>query len=86
MRCNKVRAVAKLVSGVQLVESLGLLQVERVETLSEPTIDRSEKILGLSWGFEGERASAAGDFAHGVWRLTACLKFQKGTDCSWKLS
>jgi len=44
-----------LVSGGQLVEHLSLLQVERVETLSEPTMDRSEKILGLSCGFEGER-------------------------------
>ena len=35
-------------SGVQLVEQrLGFLQVESVESFGEPTIDRSEKIVGL---------------------------------------
>ena len=33
---------------MQLTEqSLGLLQIERVEALGEPAIDRSEKIAGL---------------------------------------
>jgi hypothetical protein len=33
---------------VQFVEqSLGLLQIKRVEALGEPAIDRSEKIAGL---------------------------------------
>jgi hypothetical protein len=33
---------------VQLIEqSLGLLQVKRVEAFSEPAIDRGEKIVGL---------------------------------------
>ena len=33
---------------MQLVEqSLGLLQIERVEALGEPAVDRSEKIAGL---------------------------------------
>jgi len=35
-------------SGVQLVEqSLGLLQIERVEAFGEPAVDRSEEIVGL---------------------------------------
>jgi hypothetical protein len=35
-------------SGVQLTkESLGLLQVERVETLGKPAVDRSENVAGL---------------------------------------
>ena len=44
------RAVSRLRgSGVQLVEQgLGLLQIERVEALGEPAVDRREKIAGLA--------------------------------------
>jgi len=42
-----LEAVSKLVSGVQLIkQGLGLLQIERVEALGEPAVDRSEKIAG----------------------------------------
>jgi len=43
-----LRGRFELVSGVQLTEqSLGLLQVERIEALGEPAVDRSEKVPGL---------------------------------------
>jgi hypothetical protein len=33
---------------VQLIEQrLGLFQIERIETLGEPTVDRSEQIAGF---------------------------------------
>ena len=49
MHCGKFGVVAEFdLSGVQLIEqSVGLLQIERVETLGEPAIHRSEKIAGL---------------------------------------
>jgi len=48
MRCNKVRAVSKLVVRLQLIEQgLGLLQIERVEAFGEPAVDRSKKLAGL---------------------------------------
>jgi hypothetical protein len=37
-------------SGLQLIEQrLGLLQIERVETLGKPPIDRSEQFASLLW-------------------------------------
>ena len=43
-----MRVSWRRLSGVQLVEQrLGLLQIERVKTLGEPAINRSEKIAGL---------------------------------------
>jgi hypothetical protein len=37
-----------LLSGVQLIEQrFSLLQVERIEALGEPAVERSEKIAGL---------------------------------------
>ena len=42
------RPFRNLLSGLQLIEqSLGLLQITRVEPFSEPAVDRSEKIACL---------------------------------------
>ena len=48
MRCSKSAQFGNSLSRMQLIEQrLSLLQVERVETLGEPAVDRSEEIASL---------------------------------------
>jgi hypothetical protein len=49
MRCNKVGKCRDCGSGIQLVdESLGLLQIERVEAVGEPAVNRSKQFVELA--------------------------------------